>query len=463
MPPIPRRAPRPAAQPGSCPVTRRQALMLDQLSDPACSPGFADFWLLAEAVQVRPGVDLRRLERAAQRVSARHDTLRLRFFRDRRGWRARIAEAPQGGVEEITLPPEDLAGDARFHEAVRAIARRPLDPLAGPLAEILLLRCGARGDVLVTRVHHAAADGTGMVVLTEDLLMLLMGLPIVGRAMSHLEYLRDWELPKGAARRENEAYWQAVLQDFPPAPQVGRKAKGLEPLWRGVGWTGTRNLAVHATPASRAALPETAAEIGVTPDALYYTAFAQALCGVYGLDRVGVTVPVARAEPALAAYCGDRITCVPVIHEARPMPEGLPEAARATRQALLSALAHLPAEALQPGSEAEARAIARGCHLQQFHSTTPMARERARRSMFSQGFARQQGETRRVGGLQITKLPLPGTRITNELGIDIGRGDGAAAFTLCCDEDAYTPAEVERLAREVCALAGLVPERLSLG
>ncbi len=455
--------PRPGRAAGSCPVSRRQAMMLDLLSDPSCSDGFRDYWLLAEAVLVKPRVDLRRLERAAQRVAARHDSLRLRFLKDARGWRGRIIEETGPGITEVTLPPEDIADDARFHAAIRAIARRPLDPLTEPLAEIVLVHCGARGDVVITRVHHAAADGTGMVVLTEDLLMLLIGLPIVRRAMSHLEYLRDWELPRREARTRNEAYWKTVMDRYPPAPPIGRKAKGLEPLWRTVGWRESRNLMVHATPASVAALPERAAAMGVTPDALMYTAFAQALCEIYGVPRLGVSVPVARPEPELSAFCGDRITFVPVIHEARPMPDGLAEAARETRAQLLTALAHLPSAALQPFSDEEMSAIARGCHLYQFHSTTPAARERSRRSMFKDGFASQVGTTRKVGGLEITKLPLPGTRITHELGIDLGRGDGQAAFTLSFDADAYTPDEVEHQARAVCRIAGLAPARLVQG
>lgn len=440
----------------TCAVTRRQAMMLDFLCDPGCSENFRDHWILANAVQVQPKVDLRRLERAAQRITTRHDTLRLRFLRDARGWRARITDDPFRGIEQIDLPADELIDETRFHAAVRRIARRPLDPLTQPLAEIVLVHCGHRGDVLITRVHHTAADGTGMVVLTEDLLMLLLGMPIPAPAMSHAEYLRDWELPKGRARDRNEAYWQAILDTYPPAPPIGRKGKGMEPLWRRVGWTDNRHLAVVVTPESKAALQVRAAAMGVTADVFLYTAYAQSMCEIYGVDRLAVSVPVARAEPELARFCGDRVTFLPIIHHARAMPEHLADAARETRHALLTGLAHMPCEALQTFSAADLRLIERGCHTQQFVTRTPMAVGRSRSSLFKEAFSGTAGQSRKVGNLTLTPLDVSSTtRTTTEAAFDVAPTQGPLGFILAYDVDAYTVPELERQARTICRIAGL--------
>ena len=56
-----------------------QAYLLDQDADPDCEDDLRQFWVLATGTLVRPRVDFRRLSRALEKLTARHDCLRTRL------------------------------------------------------------------------------------------------------------------------------------------------------------------------------------------------------------------------------------------------------------------------------------------------------------------------------------------------------------------------------------------------
>lgn len=102
--------PAPSTDRVTAPATACQRYILDQDTDPSCDDAMRRMWILAHAVQVAAGVDLRRLRRAAEKLSKQHDSLRMRFHRLGGDWQAVVA----GGGEASGFP---LVYDAAGHDA----------------------------------------------------------------------------------------------------------------------------------------------------------------------------------------------------------------------------------------------------------------------------------------------------------------------------------------------------------
>jgi amino acid adenylation domain-containing protein/non-ribosomal peptide synthase protein (TIGR01720 family) len=102
---------------------------------------------------------------------ARHDALRLRFWREGGIWSqespAPGGEVPAGEVDLSGLPAERRG---KATEEAAAAAQSSLDLAAGPLVRAVLFRNGAgEEDRLLLVVHHLAIDGVSWRILLEDL------------------------------------------------------------------------------------------------------------------------------------------------------------------------------------------------------------------------------------------------------------------------------------------------------
>ncbi len=139
---------------------------------------------LAVCVRLTGALDLERLRASANRVAARHETLRTSF--DLRGRPAAVIapalEVDLGLVDLglVALGPADPGmGDPGGREADRADealrlatleARRPFDLEAAPLWRVRIYRLTAASHLLLVAVHHTVADGWSLGVFLEELL-----------------------------------------------------------------------------------------------------------------------------------------------------------------------------------------------------------------------------------------------------------------------------------------------------
>ncbi|MBR9764072.1 MAG: hypothetical protein GYB53_11255 [Rhodobacteraceae bacterium] len=435
------------------PLSLWQHHQLRQLTDPICTPVSLRPWLLAFATQIRPQADRRRLGRAFQKLVRRHDTLRLRFIREDGRWQGVMNPISDYDLVEMDLG--EIADDAAFQAEVQRVARQPMDILQERLVELVLLKCGSRGDVVVWRIHHALTDGYGMVVLAEDLFKYMLGMPILSNAVSHMDYLSRWQGPKGAEAARVEAYWQRMAAEAPPAPEVGRKAHGLPPLHMSVGFRDTLGMSASVTPDSATRLMEEAARRGILPQNLVFGAFLESLCRIYGMDRMIFSFFPARTEPALANYCGDHTLDPFVIYRADRGGDAFERAGRLHHQ-VLEAIGHLPANSARRGSRLERQMIDAGVYPRQFATYSPRATRREKTSAFKRSFEVRPGETMRFGAHSFTPLAIDREVDTiDELQV-IGMDDlTSCAFGLGWDIDAYEAAEMEALAQGICDLLGL--------
>ncbi|WP_197685445.1 non-ribosomal peptide synthetase [Nitrospira japonica] len=190
---------------------------LDQLSPD--SP----FNNIPVALHIAGPLDVPALERAHAEIIRRHDILRSLFVLDGGRPGQRIVP-PVDGVLSI----DDLSAFAgadreeRLRRAMTDEARRLFDLSRGPVLRTRLLRLGESEHVLLLTVHHIAADGWSMRVLSRELSRLyeafLAGLPSPLPALP-VQYvdtvLRQREQADGEEWKKQEHYWRRQLEGAP--------------------------------------------------------------------------------------------------------------------------------------------------------------------------------------------------------------------------------------------------------
>ncbi|WP_342780190.1 SDR family NAD(P)-dependent oxidoreductase [Devosia ginsengisoli] len=263
----------PATQPlPGYPVSAALTNLLDEVSDPAATETLRRASMLCQAIRVRPGVDVQRLQRAVSKVVDRHEFLRARFARHDGQWRALVLDR----VAPLTVRDLDAAGDVELAQAMRSIAERPYDVSRPPLIEVHLLRLGAGGDVVLIRLFEGVADGWSLGVVLDDLIRAYIGLDLGRR-------------PPGMSQILS-------LASHPVSSQVHRAGVRIDRLQLGPSRVRTLRLGLGGAEALR----QQAATLGTTENGLLAASFAQALVatGHGTLPELGTYDP-ARGDPRL--------------------------------------------------------------------------------------------------------------------------------------------------------------------
>ncbi|WP_246791972.1 non-ribosomal peptide synthetase [Burkholderia perseverans] len=176
------------------------------------------------ALRLRGQLDADALRRALDGIVARHEVLRTRFEREGGQAVQRIDEAGSG----FALSLHDLSNlsagalDAALAERIEAEALAPFDLERGPLIRGQLVRLGPDDHALLLTMHHIAADGWSMGVLTRELAALYEAgrrgapAPLPPLPVQYADYAA-WQrrLLDGDALREQAAYWRDALSNAP--------------------------------------------------------------------------------------------------------------------------------------------------------------------------------------------------------------------------------------------------------
>ncbi|HSU17577.1 non-ribosomal peptide synthetase [Longimicrobium sp.] len=176
-------------------------------------------------LRVRLRGDLHRLalERALDRIVARHEALRTTFTVSGGQPRQRIAPA---GESAFRLVDHDLRHDADAEAGLRRLiaeeARARFDLERGPLVRGRLVRLADDDHVLLLTLHHVAGDGWSTGVLTDELSALYRafvageGDPLPPLAVQYADYAawqRRWM--DGPVLEAQAAYWTRALAGAP--------------------------------------------------------------------------------------------------------------------------------------------------------------------------------------------------------------------------------------------------------
>lgn len=181
-------------------------------------PGSPTF-MTGQALWLEGPLDRAALARAVDQVCAEAECLSLRF--------AETAEGPvqwlePGGAPRLAFRDlsDDPTPEASARAAILAEAQAPVDLRAGPIAGFTLWTLAPDRHVLSERIHHLAADGYAMVLITNRIAALYNafvtgspaedGFPPYEQAIEAEARYRD--APK---REKDRAYWLEALKDLP--------------------------------------------------------------------------------------------------------------------------------------------------------------------------------------------------------------------------------------------------------
>ncbi|HLK77003.1 MAG TPA: amino acid adenylation domain-containing protein [Streptosporangiaceae bacterium] len=153
----------PARPPGSAPplsAAQERLWFMEQFA-----PGTAAYGVPL-LIRLGPDADLAALAGALRWVTARHESLRMRFPVTADGQPAVVVGPPA----DVPLPVIDVPDAAAAQAAVDQAARRPFDLAAGPLLRALVVRVagGAEHDLLVD-MHHIVTDGWSNDIILAEL------------------------------------------------------------------------------------------------------------------------------------------------------------------------------------------------------------------------------------------------------------------------------------------------------
>ncbi|WP_195842883.1 condensation domain-containing protein, partial [Xanthomonas oryzae] len=132
-------------------------------------PRAAQAYLLAGGVDLHGELDLPALQRALDRIVARHEALRTSFIDGDDGATQLIAPAEVGFALECIDLRQAADPYADAHRHAEEETRTPFDLARGPLIRGRLLQLAAHEHRLLVTVHHSVADGWSIGILLQEL------------------------------------------------------------------------------------------------------------------------------------------------------------------------------------------------------------------------------------------------------------------------------------------------------
>lgn len=388
--------------PGHLPISPFQKLMIATALDPDTHPGYHEIHTVRWGFRVTPAASARTLRRAFDKLVARHDSLRLRFVNTGGDWRADILpEHPTGLiVEDLTALSKDMQ-DARISE----VATTPKTALSDVLFDMHLFKCGRGGDVLVTRAQHAITDGFGMAVLIEELLKLVLNMPLTQPAMTHEEFVAHQSRLTEQGRAETEAFWRARLLPPPDDLRIGSLAKGLPtPSSKEAGPSAVLDPILDEAQSQR--LLFLSKDTGVTVFSYLHAAFSEALCDLAGQDEVLINSILGRQDPAFMSFIGAEIQEV-MLRVSRG-PGSIEDSAQRVQNDMRASMDALPTDlfyTLDGDFSQQIKKVEAHCLRFFVHSFTPAGR--LANSPFSKLFSNAMGGRISIGFVGLERIDWP--------------------------------------------------------
>ena len=222
--------------------------------------------------------ELEWLEQAVEYLVAHHDGLRLRFARDRGGWRQFNARVERNRIcLKVDLDELPAALQAGAIEAAAVRVQRSLNLESGPLLRVVYFDLGAEQAArLLLVIHHLAVDGVSWRILLEDLQTLSRQFS-QGRSPAlpaKTTSFQQWAEHLVAHAREREAkeltYWLGVGSEKTALPVDEESSANTEAS------TGTVRVSLSREQ-TQALLQEVPAVYGTEINDILLTALAQAV------------------------------------------------------------------------------------------------------------------------------------------------------------------------------------------
>ncbi len=161
------RAPRLARRPPDVPVRatpyQESIWFLDQLI------GDSSAYNIHAALRIRGALNLEALAGAWNRVTGRHESLRLLIGRNADGLFLDFNAVGPIALEHLVMPGAETGRESDVMTAAAEFARRPFNMRTGPLCRAGLITLPGEDHLLVLAVHHVVCDEQSLAVLLGDL------------------------------------------------------------------------------------------------------------------------------------------------------------------------------------------------------------------------------------------------------------------------------------------------------
>ena len=227
------------------------------------------------------------LEKAVNRLIARHESLRTRF-ENRDGEIMQIIE------EYAEISVEDISDTVGFAKAFD-LSRAPL------------IRVGCTKDSIVIDIHHIVIDGESMPVFFRELNELYMG-----RELPEAVQYGEFAVADGYTQ-ENESYWLRIFEEEAPVSEIPADyPRGAEQSFRGSNIYEQIDINLHKE------IEEKSKERGITPYVYYMACLSVLLSKLSGNEDIVTGTPISGRQSRYLNTVGMFVNTVAL----RSKPEG---------------------------------------------------------------------------------------------------------------------------------------------
>jgi len=403
---------------------------------------------LSTALLIKPQLSLRRVTQAFRKLCNRHDILRSRFHKLGGSWTCSISDSPPPG---ITVHDYGSAAEPEIEGLIVQHALASISLMDEASIQLDLLRFGAHGDGLVLRVHHGIADGFSLLVIIEDLVKLVLGMPLFTPALSHAAYLADWGNDTRPDSAATEAYWQRKLLPAAKPVNIGRVRRGLPMLKNMFDWSRFGSLRFDLGKADMLPLTTHARRENVSLFMLMNAAYLQAIAAAGDCDDLLYSVTLGRSDAQLSQYAGHH-TLHPFMRCRGLSDMSVGAVARNANDEFVTTMAHLSSPAVRRDGWWDQNLHAAGSYPRQITTGLLNSGARARTSLFSDALSLKPGQTFNTGLYKLRRIEVPqNLGDMDELNFrpNIDGNGGTVHFSY--DADAFDDAEIAELAKQVFA------------
>jgi hypothetical protein len=424
------------------PVTDIQTFICNLLTHPNCTETYRKLYDIPLALSIKPGVDFRRVNRAFHSLQLRHDVFRLTFVPTKKGWHARISDTPRADINIIDYGAEQAHNQT---EHVASLLKQHVDITQDPLISFDLLRYGDKGDVLLFRIHHLVSDGYGWIVAVENFLSLILNIPIIGKPISYPNYIKTFQTLSSNQLKLGWDYWENLLFPAIPTPNLGRKAKGLDPYVPAFTDRNTSTYQNELTADQSNQILNRAKDFGVTTYALLSGAFYGACHDISGATELTFSTTLGRNEAMLDNFAGCHVQAL-ILACRKENGTSVKGQSRAIHQQVRESMKHLPHPATIPLGPLQQKIHENGGLLNQFMLSIARSEGRQNRSIFSKALSPSAGK-QSVGMYVIDNIRIPdNARTTRELSIVQSRNAENLSLTFNYDTEGFNTSEISDFA-----------------
>lgn len=400
-------------------------------------------WEIAQALEIKPALDVERLARAFQHIVHLHPRLRAVYL---------VAD---GEVSGRLLPAEDFQlqmwdasalPEAEFLAQLQARADQPWDLARGPLIEITAIARPRKRMVLLLRVNHLLIDGWSIEVLLRDMMMYYLGLGGEQSRAPGFEAFVEWEekFLASPAGRDQRLFWRKKLAGMGPRLKLPYDRPPTSPF---IATAGDVHFALDK--AMTAQMHALARRSGASLFAVLLTAFQTLLSGLSGRNDLVVTTTTNRRTKAefanVVGFMGNLIAVRSAVADDVAFGRQVALANRAIGEALDHQELHilLVVDELADGKRDQYRNADLGdtcfdqvalCMLTPNLGDVPDAGLRLKYRL---------GETTKVGPYGLRLLPLERSHTTRDLTLYFNEFDGEVACFFAYSADVFDRATIE--------------------